>query len=87
MTSNLQVVLLVVGVSCYALNLVLATLKYFRGRGASPGSLGASIPLLLVLFAQDWPLWLRLAAAPAVVVLEFSWVPLYVLLERLFPKA
>jgi hypothetical protein len=82
----LTVVLLTVGLGYYLLNVVLAVRRHFKGTGMSPGTLGASIPLLVVLFVQPWPLWLRLALAPAVVLLEFSWIGIYFLLERLRPR-
>ena len=85
MSSRVQLVLLVAGLSCYVLNVVLVVRKYFKGSGISPGSLGASIPLLVVLFAQGWPMWLRVALAPPVVLLEFSWIGTYWVLGRLFP--
>jgi hypothetical protein len=48
--------------------------------------LGASLLLLIVLFVQEWPLWIRLALAPLAVAVEFLWLPTYFLLERLLPK-
>jgi hypothetical protein len=84
MSPRVQAILLVLGLSYYALNLVLAVRKYFKGTGMSPGSLCASIPLLVVLFSQAWPLWLRFVLAPVVVLLEFSWIGVYWILERWF---
>jgi hypothetical protein len=61
--------------------------RHFVGTGPSPGSIGASIPLLIVLFAHSaWPLWLRLILAPVVAAFEFSWVAAYWLLQRFFPR-
>jgi hypothetical protein len=81
-----QIALISVGGFVCALNVCLAALRHFRGRGPSPGSLGGFIPLLVVLFVQDWPLWLRFALAPLTVALEFIWVPVYFLLAWLFPR-
>ena len=86
MSPGLQLILLIVGAFYYVLNLVLAVRRHFKGRGVSPGSIGASIPLLIVLFAQPWSIGLRLALAPLVVLLEFSWVGAYFLLEKLTPR-
>jgi hypothetical protein len=86
MRPQTQIVLLVFGLSYYVLNVVLAVRKHFKGVGMSPGSLGASIPLLVVLFAQAWPLWIRFVIAPAVILLEFSWVGIYWMLDRWFPR-
>jgi hypothetical protein len=80
-------VLLVVGLAVPTGSLLMAAFRHFRGRGPSPGSIGSSLALLVVLFSQSqWPLWLRLGLAPIVVALEFSWLALYWVLERLFPR-
>ena len=86
MTPRVQVLLLVFALSYYVLNVVLAVRKHFRGNGMSPGSIGASIPFLIVLFVRPWPLWLRLTLAPIVVALEFSWIGVY-FFERFFPAS
>jgi len=86
MFPQLQLILLVAGAFYYVLNLALAVRRHFKGSGMSPGGIGASIPLLIVLFARPWPIWLRLALAPLVVLLEFSWVGAYFLLEKLTPR-
>lgn len=86
MSTRVQIALLVFGSSYYVLNVVLAVRRHFTGRGMSPGSIGASIPLLLVLFVQAWPLWLRCVLAPIVILLEFSWVGIYWLLDRLVTR-
>jgi len=36
--------------------------------------LGASLLVLIVLFVQEWPLWIRLALAPLAVAAEFLWL-------------
>jgi hypothetical protein len=77
-----QTFLLAIGSSYYVLNVALAIRRCLGGSGMSPGSFGAFIPLLMVLFAQPWPLWLRLVLAPVVVLLEFSWIAVYWILER-----
>jgi hypothetical protein len=86
MSSSTQLILLVMGGFICLLNVVLATLRHFRGRGVSPGSLGGCVLLLIVLFAQDWPVWVRLGLAPVAIAAEFIWVPTYFLLARMFPK-
>ena len=80
-------VLLLVGLAVPTVSLLLASFRHFQGRGPSPGSIGSSLALLVVLFSQSgWRLWLRLALAPVVVAFEFSWLALYGVLERLFPR-
>ena len=80
-------VLLLVGLAVPSASLLLASLRHFRGRGPSPGSIGSSLALLIVLFSQSqWPLWLRLALVPLAVGFEFSWLALYWILQRLFPR-
>jgi hypothetical protein len=86
MSPRIQAVLLVVGLSYYLLNVVLAIRRHFVQSGMSPGSLGASVPILVVLFAQPWPLWLRLILSPLVVALEFTWIAVYFVLDRFFPR-
>jgi hypothetical protein len=81
------IALLVVGLAVPTGSLLMAGFRHFRGRGPSPGSIGSSIALLVVLISQSqWPLWLRLALAPLAVAFEFSWLPLYWFLERVFPR-
>lgn len=87
MTRSVQVALVAIGLSYYCLSVALAVRRHFVGTGPSPGSIGASIPLLIVLFAHSaWPLWLRLILAPVVAAFEFSWVAAYWLLQRFFPR-
>jgi hypothetical protein len=86
MSSSAQLLLLAAGGSVCVLNLVVATLRHFRGRGPSPGSLGAFVLLLIVLFVQEWPLWTRFALAPLAIAAEFLWLPAYFLLDRVFPR-
>lgn len=79
--------LLLIGLAVPTGSLLMAGLRHFRGRGPSPGSIGSSIALLVVLFVHsEWPLWLRLVLTPLAIAFEFSWLALYWALERWFPR-
>ena len=87
MTHAVQVALVATGLTAYALSVALAVRRHFVGTGPSPGSVGASVFLLVALFGHtEWPFWLRLVLAPPVAALEFAWIAVYRLLERFFPR-
>jgi hypothetical protein len=67
----------------------MATLRHFRGRGMSPGPMGASIFALFSAFEYGLPIWAcLLLAIPALAILDFApWILTYYILDYWWPRS
>lgn len=79
---------LVIAVLIVAAQIALMTARHFRGRGPSPGPMGASIFALFFAYDLGLPIWAcLLAAIPALFVLDVApWMLTYYALGYWWPR-